>query len=235
MVDIFTTRETATIIWFVIFTTIFLFIKQIRASIFDVIKSVFNKYILLYLLSYLVYISLFTYAFFRLKWWDINNLKDTAIWFIFSGLPIGVAVATKKLESGLWKNLVLDNLKLMVLVEFIINLFNFSFFVELLIGLFTMSIILLKNIFRYDREYDDEVFVNFKKLVIVISFILIYSLLSISLYRAITETDSIENINTLKSFLLPVAYSIISVPYMYSLKQYSEYEKLIKPEQYWYR
>ena len=47
-----------------------------------------------------------------------------------------------------------------------------------------------------------------------------------SLYRTIIDIHSIENINTLKRFLFPVVYSIISVPYMYIFKLIVEYENL---------
>lgn len=222
MDDIFTTRETAIIIWTAIIIIYALFRKQLRASILGVIKSALKIKLLEYFFSYLFYISLFVYAFYYLKWWDISNLKDTVIWFIFSGLPIGFIVATKKLERGFWKTLYLDNLKLMVLVEFIINSFTFSLVVEFFFILpFTTMITALNAFSKHDEEYK-----NVERLTNLILTLFGFAILFYSLYRAIVEINSIENMNTLRSILFPVVYSIISIPYMYIFKLIVEYENL---------
>ena len=122
--DIFSNREIAAIIWIGLFLIISFFKKQIRTSLLNVIKSAFKIKLLIYFFFYLVYFFAFICSFYYLKWWDINNLKDTTIWFIFSGLPIRIFVATNRLEHSFWKRLILKNLKLTVFVEFIINLFR---------------------------------------------------------------------------------------------------------------
>lgn len=216
--DIFTSREIAIIIWIVIILVIFLSKKQRRVYIFNAIKIALNIKIPLYIFLYLFY---FSFGLYYLGWWDINNLKDIIIWFIFSGLPIGIYVATNKLERGYWKNLVLDNLKLMVLIEFFINLFTFSLVVELIIvPIITFTVILnsfsgLKHEYKVAEKFTRNVMSFFG------IFILLYSL-----YRTIFETNSLVNISTLKSFLLPVVCSMISVPYMYIFKLVIEYENL---------
>ena len=53
-----------------------------------------------------------------------------------------------------------------------------------------------------------------------------FFILSYSLYISITEIHSIVNTNNLKSFLFPMVYSIISIPYMYTFKLIVEYEML---------
>ncbi|MHB8103531.1 MAG: hypothetical protein ACYDEF_15520 [Methanosarcina sp.] len=220
MVDIFTNRETAIIIWTAIITIYALFIKQIRASIFDVIKSALKTKIFIVVFLYLSYFSAIIYYLYYMEWWDIDNLKDTIIWFIFSGLPIGFIVATNKLERGFWKNLVLNNLKLMVLVEFIINSFTFSLVVEFFFIIPFITITTMLNAFsKHKKEYK-----SVEKLTNIVLTFFGFIILSYSLYRTIVEIQSIENMNTLNNISFPVIFSIISVPYMYILKLYVEYE-----------
>lgn len=225
MDDIFTNRETSIIFWVVIFAMYFLLRKEIRYSAIDVIKIALNKHIFGYVIFYLIYICLFTYAFYHFKWWDTNNLKDTVMWFILSGLQIGYIVVRAKIEHGFWKNLILENLALVEFEKFFINLYNFSFKIELILVPITIFIVLL-NFYLNRKEFAD------KKLDILRYFInkaligLGLLLLLHSFYRAITDIQLIANMNTLKSFLLPVAYAIISVPFMYVLKLYSGYEDL---------
>lgn len=222
MTDIFTTRETAIIIWTAIIFICAFFKKQLRASILGVIKSALKIKFLKYFFSYLFYISLFVYTFYYLKWWDISNLKDTVIWFIFSGIPIGFVVATKKLERGFWKNLVLDNLKLMVLVEFIINSYTFPLAVEFFFMLPFITMVTALNAFsKHNKEYK-----NVERLTNLTLALFGFTILFYSLYLTIVEINSIENMNTLQSILFPAIYSIISIPYMYIFKLIVEYENL---------
>lgn len=219
--DIFTNREIATIIWITLFIVIFLFKKQIRTSIIYVIKSALKIDILLYFLSYLCYLSLIIYSFYYLELWDITYLKENIIWFVFSGLPTGLIVATNKIERGFWKNLILTNLTLIVFVEFIISSFTFSLIVELLIIPIITYIVLMNTVSKYNEE--DKYVGKFTN--IILTFFGFF-ILSYSLYRSITEIHLIGNTSNLKSFLFPLVYSIISIPYMYTFKLIVEYEML---------
>jgi len=219
--DIFTNREIATIIWVTLFIIRFSFEKQIRTSILNIIKSALKIKILLYFFSYLCYISLIIYSFYYFELWDITYLKENIIWFIFSGLPIGLIVATNKLERGFWKRLILKNLKLIVFVEFIISSFTFSLIVELLIIPIITLIVLINTVLKFNEENKDlEKFTN-----IILTFFGFF-ILSYSLYKSITEIHLIGNASHLKSFLFPVVYSIMSIPYMYIYKLIVVYELL---------
>lgn len=219
MSDIFTTRETAIIIWTAIITVYALFKMQTRASINKTIKIILKTKILLSAFFYLFYFSAIVYILYHCKWWDISNLKDTVIWFIFSGLPIEFDIAKKKLECDFWKNLVLKNLKLMVLVEFVIDSFTFSLVVEFFLIPFIVIITGVNTLSKHKIEYKPA-----EKLTNIILIFFGFSIVFYSLYRAITEINSIENVSTLKSFLFPAVYSIISIPYIYVLKLYVDYE-----------
>ncbi len=220
--DIFTNRELAIIIWLAIFFALLLYKKAIRGNtILSVIKSILNKKILAYLVSFLFYFSLFIYLFYYFGWWDTNNLKDTVIWYIFAGIPIGFIVATSKLENGYWTSLILNNLKLTVLVEFVVNFFTFSIIVELVIVPVIALLAWMNSYSKHFGEYKDV-----EKLTTFLLSALGLFMLSYSLSRAIVEYNSIGNVNALKSLLFPVVYSLVSIPYMYVFKLVVEYEKL---------
>jgi hypothetical protein len=226
MSDIFTNRETAIIIWIAIFAICFLLIKNIRDSAIDVIKTALNKHILGYVTFYLIYICLVTYSFYHFKLWDTNNLKDTSMWFIFTGLQIGYIVVRNKIEIGFWKNLILENLALVEFEKFFINLYNFSFKVELILVPITMLLLLL-NFFLKRKEFADKKLDILRYFVNIALICLVLLLLLYSLHSAITNIQSIVNMNTLKSFSLSIVYAVISIPFMYVLKLYSGYEKLL--------
>ena len=220
MDDIFTNREIAEITVIAIIIIYALFRKQVKTSLLNVMKCALNIKIIEYFFSYLFYFSSIVYLCYNLKWLDITNLKDTMIWFIFSGLSIGVFVGTNKLESGFWKKLILDNLKFNVLVEFVISLFTFSLIVELIIVSVIGFIVLLNSFSRINNQYKAVEKLTSLILTFIGLFILVYSL------HTVTDIYSIVNMNNLKSFLFPLLFSIISVPYMYIFKLIVEYDKL---------
>ena len=195
--------------------------KQIRTSIFSVIKSLLDPKILAYFLSFLVYLSVFLYLFYDLGYWTLSNLKDSIIWFIFSGLPIGFIVATDKMKNGFWKSLIMKNLKLTVLVEYIVNLFTFSLLFELIIVPIVTFIALLNTFSKHYKEHKDVEKLTNSILVVIGLFVLFYTI-----DRAITEYNSVGNLDVLKNFLFPIIYSFISIPYMYIFTLYVEYEKI---------
>ena len=208
--DIFTNRELAIIFWVGILLIVLLIKKQIRTSIFSVIKSLLDPKILAYFLSFLVYLSVFLYLFYDLGYWTLSNLKDSIIWFIFSGLPIGFIVATDKMKNGFWKSLIMKNLKLTVLVEYIVNLFTFSLLFELIIVPIVTFIALLNTFSKHYKEHKDVEKLTNSILVVIGLFVLFYTI-----DRAITEYNSVGNLDVLKNFLFPIIYSFISIPYMY--------------------
>lgn len=225
--DIFTSREIAIIFWIVIFFVALLFIKQIRTSILGIIKSAPYSVLLAYFLLFLIYFSSFIYCFYDLGWWDLSNLKDTIIWFVFSGLPIGFSVAQNTFDNSFWKSLVLKNIKLVVLVEFLIDTFTFPLIVEIIMIPIVTVIALLNTVCKQNEESKGVETLTNAILSIMGLFILSYTIC-----RAITEYNSIGTISTLQYFLFPIIYSILSIPCMYILKLYTEYETLFNRLKY---
>lgn len=174
-----------------------------------------------YFLTYLCYLSSITCLLYYLELWDLSNFKDTVIWFMFSGLPIGLTVATNKIGSDFWKKLVLDNLKLAVLVTFIISSFTFPLVIEFVLLPIASFIVMLNTFAKSSEEYKPVEKITASILAVFGAFLLLYSL-----YRTLSEIYSIGNISTFKSFMIPVVFSAISIPYMYAFKLYVEYEIL---------
>jgi len=219
--DLLTNRELAIIIWTAIVFIVLLFKRDIRIPLIRFIKSAFQPAILTYFLFFLAYFSLFVYTLYHFEWWDISNLKDAIIWFIFSGLPIGFVVATTKIENNFWRNLVLKNLKVTVFAEVIITTFVFSLIIELILVPVVTFLVMLNTIWGLNKEKKDGL-----KVVNPILSILGLFILSYSLHQAIGDYIVNGNVSVLESFLFLMVYSIISIPYMYIFALYVEYDKL---------
>jgi hypothetical protein len=220
-IDVFSTREIATSIWIFLIALYLLFQDNIRNSIINLVKVSLRKQPVFYFLSYLCYLASIIYSLYYFGLWDLTNLKDTVIWFIFSGLPLGLTVVTTRIVSDFWKNLVLDNLKLVVLVIFIISSFTFPLIAEFVLIPIITLIVTLNTIAKRDETYKLVEKIT-ESILVLFGIILIFY----SVYRSLNEIYSFGNISTFKSFMLPVVFSGISIPYMYVLKLYAEYESL---------
>ncbi|WP_288070326.1 hypothetical protein V7O61_06220 [Methanolobus sp. WCC1] len=219
MYSILSNREIATIIWFTLFFAYLVSQKNLRQHIHLIIKNALKTKLLLYFLSYLVFIVSIIIILYNFNFWEVTYLKDTIIWFIFSGLPLGAFVITNKIDNGFWKKLLIENLKLIVIVEFIIN----SFVFPLIIELFLLPFIVIVVVFNTYAQYYEKGKVFEKPTNIILSLVGLF-LLSYSFYMLLSEMDSIVNVSYIKSFLFPVIYSIVSVPYLYFLKVITQYE-----------
>lgn len=101
--NIFSTREIAIFIWFLILLIFAIRTKEVRNSIVRVIKAFFNRKLFLAFCTLLIYILLVVFILSVIGFWDISLLKDTVFWTLFSGivlkpksflLPILLAILT---------------------------------------------------------------------------------------------------------------------------------------------
>ena len=124
-------------------------------------------------------------------------------------------------EKSYFKNIILNNLKLVVVVEFITSSFTFNYIIE-----FLLQPILL---FLYLLQYTAEAKKEYKKIANIIngimSFIGFFILIS-SLKIAIQSLTKENELDLLISFFIPIIYSILFLPCAYLLALYSEYEQL---------
>ena len=86
--NIFSTREIAIFIWFLILLIFAIRTKEVRNSIVRVIKAFFNRKLFLAFCTLLIYILLVVFILSVIGFWDISLLKDTVFWTLFSGIVL---------------------------------------------------------------------------------------------------------------------------------------------------
>ena len=154
--SIFSTREIAVIFWCLIFVCLMLINKEIRKSIVEIIKSLFSKNIIIPFLIILIYLKLLIILFiFKFKMGQYIDLKEVLLWVLFSGIPLCYGVVNNKPDRHYIKEIIKDNIKFIILLEFIVSTFTFSLKMELVIvPLFTL-LFLLEVVSSMKREYKD--------------------------------------------------------------------------------
>jgi hypothetical protein len=221
MFSIFSKREQALHNWIVNLVLSIQFSKSIRAATGAVLKAFFQKSILVIVLASLAYSCLVVYIFAHAGFWNVSMLKDTSFWFIGSALAILFNLTKARKEDRFFQGILVDNVKLVLIIEFVANFHVFNLAIEL---------IMLPTIvfFAMIRGYSEmkQAHTQVRKLMDGIFIIIGVIFLIVSLIDILQNIRSFASYTTLKSFLLPIILSISFIPCAFLIAIVMEYELL---------
>ena len=141
--------------------------------------------------------------------WDASLLKDTVVWILFSAFIscINFASDTKKAN---FKNMIMDNLKIVLIIEFIANAYSFSLLTEIIIFPLILLVVMSSTYIENKPEYSKtKPFYNF------LQFVFGISVLSNSIWGFIIHYKNIGLFDTIKSFILTPLLGIAFIPFIY--------------------
>ena len=215
---LFTNREIAIMIWVNIFLIYCICKKDVRKSILNVIKSFFNKkLIILYLFIYTYLISII-FLLFKIGFWNTSLLKDTIIWVITVPV-ISILKATE--DKKYFKETVKSCFEIYILIEFIGVNYPFNLWIELII----VPVVIL---FSFVGEFAEKLgstkqvsnFANF----IVITISIIAFIHSIRLL--INDFQNIITMDVLKSIIFIPILTLAYIPITYIILVFMSYETI---------
>jgi hypothetical protein len=216
-------RELVIIFWSVVIIVFAATKKDVRKSFLLVLKQFFNPKIIVPLLISTTPVLLILYVMERLALWDNSSLKETIVWAIGAGIVMFFNSTSIKTGKELLKKSLKDSIKLVVLVEFIVNFYVFPIAVEFFLVPLITILVLMQTVagFQKDKKYEPT-----KKflgaLVALIGLVLI-------IYACSELTDKPNEFFTwqnLKLLLLPIMLTIAYIPSVYLLALYGAYESL---------
>ncbi|WP_192348825.1 hypothetical protein [Algoriphagus sp. Y33] len=218
---IFSNRELAAIIWILLIVLGLQFNGETRISSVNVVKAFFASRILFVILLAFLYSSFIIYLLYQLHFWDFSLLKDSIYWFIGSGVLIIISLTKADKERDFFKNLLRDSLKLVLILEFVVNLYQFEFITELIL-LPVIVVLTMIQVVAGREEQTQKV----KSLVDWAFVIFGLVMLGISLQHIVADFRGFATIPNLESFLLPIILSISFIPFAYCVALYMNLELL---------
>ncbi|MCE5221389.1 MAG: hypothetical protein LLF98_09050 [Clostridium sp.] len=224
--ETFNNRELATAFWISMFLIYILLKKDTRVSLFNIIKCALEKKLIIWYITMVVYYLGIVFILIKCGYWEKRLLKDTIVWFVTIGLIwCGKAIGTAK-DFSYFKKHLKSNIRLMIILQFILNLYTFSFIVEvvLMIGMtiLTLFIVFLDK----NEELQNQNSKKLKKLLTIIqSFIGLY-MLFYSIREIVINISSIIVKDKIKDISLPVILSCMFMLYIYLSCIYASYEQL---------
>lgn len=218
----FNSREIATFVWLVIGLTYFLLkidLKKFGKSIYNLLNAFFqDKIITLFLIS-IIYTELLVLFLALTKFWDLSNIKETIVWFFGTGFIFIFNISKLSNDFLYFKKIIFKIFKYTIFLEFIVNLYSFSFSIEFFLVPFIFVIIMLD----YGAEIDDknEIIKKFTKPAMsVVGFILFFYFI----YRFVLNLDNFLWKQNIKDFILPLILSLFFIPFLYVVAVVSKYE-----------
>ena len=217
----FNNREIALISYLLIFIIWALVQKKIRKSFISVIKAILAWKILASIFSLIIYVAIVVYGLFKIGLWEKFLIKDSIYWTFGVGLVIMMSFDKALKEEHYFKNLVKENFKVLLIIEFIVGLYVFGIITEFILMPF---VILFSMLLGYTEVYKEHEQV--RKLVNGLLGILGTVYIIYSGYHIYSDFNGFATTGNFKTFLFPILMSILFLPFAYSYALLVHYETL---------
>lgn len=168
-----------------------------------------------------LYVCLMVYYLKNLNFWDFSYLSVTVIWFVAVAMSMFVNVSHLS-ESGRFKDVVWDNLKIAAIIEFIANLYVLNFWIEFLF-IIPFSAILGGLLGVASVNYKGQ---KIESCLNAIAAILGTSFLGYAFFKIVTDFQGFASLYNLKEFLLPLIFTVALLPFIYVLALYITYSSI---------
>jgi hypothetical protein len=153
--------------------------------------------------------------------WNIGLLKDTIIWFFVGALAMMVRFATANDTENLFRRIVKDSVKIVIVLEFLVNTYTFPLAVELILVPILTFIAMIDAFTSMHEEYAIVAKIT-NGLQAVVGFVI----LGIALRRAVADWQTLNSLDTFRSIALAPVLSVCMFPFVYVMLVVSQYEQL---------
>lgn len=169
-----------------------------------------------------IYVLIMVIIFKQVDFWDYTMFKDTIFWFTGTAFVMFFNFNHAS-EENYFKNTIINQIKFVVVLEFVVNLYSFSLPVELILMPF---ITLVAMISSYASIKSDHKMVKpFCDFILGIFGIV---LIIYTVKEIVSDFQGFITLKNLRDFLLPVLSTLVFLPYIYLLALYSQYESLYR-------
>lgn len=219
--DLLNNREQALIIWLVLLFILALSFKSGRRSLFDLVKSLFAKKIFAVLLAMILYIGLVVLLLYRIQFWDVFLTKDTIFWFVGVAFVLLYGYQATQGDEHYFKSILLEALTLIVLLEFVVNLYAFNLWVEIIL-LPVVSIIVIFGVFAATKEEFAPIGKAIEYLLAAFGLFLI----GYAFFKILSNYQNFLTSDNLRAFALPIILTLAYLPFLYLIALYAVYDEL---------
>lgn len=187
----------------------------------DIIKAFYKSKILVPILLMVAYTTGIVFVLYQINFWNISLLKDTVVLFCFTGILMMINSVTSDINQNFFRQIIVNNIKLIIIVEFIINTYTFSLVGELILIPVVTFIAILKVIIKPDEKHA-PVAKSINGLQIIIGM----TILIFAISNAVSDYKNFVNLDTLRHLIFVPLLTISFLPFVYLVALFATYELL---------
>lgn len=215
----FNNREIASAVWLFALLGFALSKPDIRRSILGLLRAFFQAKILVYMCVLAMYVTASVALLSTVSLWNTSLLKDTILWFCFGAVAMTFNAITAGEAGNVFRKILVDSIKIIILIEFLVNTYTFSLGAELLIVPILAVITMLDVVANSDRKFSVVA-----RLTGALQVIMGLTILAFAASRAAHDFRSLQNLDTVRSIILSPLLSILLSPLVYMMVLTSKYE-----------
>lgn len=167
----------------------------------------------------IIYVTIVVFGLFKIGLWESNQLKNTIIWAISVGALSLFKINLIRKDPHFFKNSVLDNFKLIAIVQFIVSIYTFSLLIELLLVPVLVILCTMLVLAQTDKKYHLE-----KKILSGIMTALGIIFIFYSTYMLATNFGEFAKVQTIYDFSIPPLLTLLYLPFIFIMMVFTTYE-----------
>ena len=221
--EIFNNREIAIGFW-LIFFSIYVFTSKrmtsLKESILKIFSMFFKKKISSVLFLMLFYIGAILIFLYKINLWNISQIKDTIYWVVSVGFMSFLKLETIKKDRKFLINSVIDYLKLLAILQFIVGMYTFSVWLEIALVPILVVIGGVAAVASSKEEYEPVKKITDFLLTSYGTAVIIYTS-----YNVVIDFNNIFQTKTFYDFAIPPILTFMYLPFIFVVMVYSVYEE----------
>ena len=222
--DIFNNREIAIALW-LLAISIYIFssskMAEVRGSFRNLLSSFFAKQIMTVLGLMIIYMAIVVYALAEVDLWNVEQLKNTVFWCASVGFMSLFKLESIRKDKSFFKHSVIDNLKLLAILQFIVGVYTFSLWLEILLAPVLAFFGGMLAITGTDKKHF-QVKAMLEHSLSLFGFILI----AYTLYMLVNNFGVFGKEKTVYDFFVPPLLTLFYLPFVFVMLVYSTYEQI---------
>lgn len=220
---IFNNREIAIGFWLLVVSVYVLLsprMTEVRSSFRHLLSTFFVKQIMSVLGLMVAYMMFVIYFLYEMGLWNAEQIKNTIFWCVSVGFMSLFKIESIKKDKSFFKNSVLDNLKLLAILQFVVGVYAFPVWIEILL----VPILVLVGVMTAIAEMDKK---HHKVKVLLESCLFAFGVVLIvyTLYMLATSFDEFANERTAYDFFATPLLTLFYLPFVFFMLVYSTYEQ----------
>ncbi len=218
----FDNRELAIVIWIAIALVYALTQKDVRSSLWSILKMASGPKIAIPLASMIVYVGVIVAALRRADIWTAELGSETLFWFVGTAVVSFLSYERVSQDPRFFRRTALGVLSVTALIEFLSNLYTFNLEVELLLVLAFFALGAVLAVAQTKAEYR-QVRGCLQAILAAVGL----GLLAYAVMRTIRSPSTFATTTNARKLAVPIVMTICLLPFLYGLAVYGNYDSLL--------